>query len=319
VDSRGRLSQHEQERLSPHPARKMAAGAQIHGWNGPSRRRLPRFQMQAPLDVTVLRSGIPDTVPGRAMNVCERGIAVVVAGELVPGESVGVEVRFWPATEPLRTRATVRYQDRLRCGLEFVALSADQQMAIRDWAKATKVEAETSAATPIIVDQSDRKEVETVKDKGSPGGQEPPQRRKTRRRGVWWLVAFVLIAIAAVGSWWKWDRAWEELESGLKNSQPVPAAKARVQVPAEVMEKLLMHRVEPVYPADARKENLQGIIALDIVVAKDGSVTSMKALNGPEILANAAMDALRWWKFEPYRVNGEPAEVETTVAVEFKK
>jgi protein TonB len=85
------------------------------------------------------------------------------------------------------------------------------------------------------------------------------------------------------------------------------------------MQKLLVHRVEPAYPADARKANLQGIIALDIIVGRDGSVVSMHPLNGPEVLARAAMDALRWWKFEPYRVNGEPAVVETTVAVEFKR
>ena len=85
------------------------------------------------------------------------------------------------------------------------------------------------------------------------------------------------------------------------------------------MEKLLVHKVEPTYPAEARKDNLQGIIALDIVVGRDGSVVSMRALNGPEVLARAAMDALRWWRFEPYRVNGEPAVVETTVAVEFKR
>lgn len=45
----------------------------------------------------------------------------------------------------------------------------------------------------------------------------------------------------------------------------------------------------------------------------------MHSPNGPEALARAAMDALRWWKFEPYRVNGEPAVVETTVAVESKR
>jgi len=74
-----------------------------------------------------------------------------------------------------------------------------------------------------------------------------------------------------------------------------------------------------VYPAEARRANLQGVIALDIVVGRDGSVVSMHALNGPDALVRAAMDALRWWKFEPYRVNGEPAVVETTVAVEFKR
>src|SRR5207344_1450351 len=109
-----------------------------------------------------------------------------------------------------------------------------------------------------------------------------------------------------------------DLESGLKISESASQEKAHAQVPAEVMQKLLVHRVEPVYPAEARKENLEGIIALDIVVGRDGTVLSMRALNGPDVLARAAMDAMRWWKFEPYRVNGEPAVVETTVAVEFK-
>jgi TonB family protein len=276
--------------------------------------------MRAPLDVTVLRSGIPDTVPGRAMNVCERGIAAMVAGELVPGESVGVELRLSPATEPLRTRATVRYQDKLRCGLEFVAMSAEQRAAIRDWAKGTKAEPETGVAGPAVaLERSDHKAVADVKNRGSSRGDESRSRRRRSHRRGWWLALLLLIGIAAAVSWWKWNRGWEQLESGLKNSEPTAADKARVQVPAEVMQKLLEHRVEPVYPPEARKQNLQGIIALDIVVSKDGSVASMKALNGPDVLANAAMDALRWWKFEPYRVNGEPAEVETTVAVEFKK
>jgi protein TonB len=109
------------------------------------------------------------------------------------------------------------------------------------------------------------------------------------------------------------------LESGLKTQETASAEKPQVQVPAEVMQKLLVHRVEPAYPPEARKEKLEGIIALDIVVGRDGSVVSMHPLNGPELLAQAAMDALRWWKFEPYRINGEPAVVETTVAVEFKR
>ena len=85
------------------------------------------------------------------------------------------------------------------------------------------------------------------------------------------------------------------------------------------MQKLLVHRVEPVYPAEARQERLEGTIALDIVIGRDGSVESMHALNGPDVLARAAMDALRWWKFEPYRINGKPTRVKTTVAVEFRR
>ena len=275
--------------------------------------------MEAPLDVTVLRSGIPDTLPGRAVNVCERGIAAVLAGELTLGESVGLEVRLSPASEPLRTRATVRYQENLRYGLEFVAISAEQRSAIRDWAKEAKAETEISVSPTPSVEAGEPKELQITPSRRLSGGGGPPRKgpKKSRRR-AWLIVLVVLAAIAAV-FWWKWNRSWEELESGLKNSGSVASDKPALQVPAEVMQKLLVHRVEPVYPAEARKQNLQGIIAVDIVVGSDGSVVSMRALNGPDVLARAAMDALRWWKFQPYLVNSEPAVVETTVAVEFKR
>src|ERR1700737_1478687 len=112
----------------------MAAGAGAQssggrGWDRPSRRRLPRYRVQAPLDVTVLRSGIPDTVPGRSVNLCERGLSAMLAQELVPGEAVAIEVQLSPVTPPLRTRAIVRYQEKLRSGLEFVGMPTDQRAA----------------------------------------------------------------------------------------------------------------------------------------------------------------------------------------------
>lgn len=279
---------------------------------------MPRFRMDAPLDVTVLRSGIPDTVPGRAVNVCERGVGAVLAGELSPGESVGVELRLWPAMEPLRTKATVRYQETLRYGLEFVAISPEQRSSIRDWAKEAKAETEMKVSSPAV-ERGAKKEDQAGMGRTLTGGGPPRKLRKKRRRAGWLILLLLLVAAAAGFFWWKWNRGWEELESGLKNSDNVAAEKTHLRVPAEVMQKLIVHRVEPVYPAEARKQNLQGIIAVDIVVGRDGSVVSMRAMNGPDVLARAAMDALRWWKFEPYRVNGEPAVVETTLAVEFKR
>src|SRR5579871_883757 len=293
----------------------MATGTQMQGWTGPSRRSVQRFRMQSPVDVAVLRSGIPDFVPGRSVNVCERGIAAVFAGELVAGETVGVEVRLSPESEPLRTRALVRYQDRLQCGLEFVSLTAAQRQAIREWAKEAHAETELSA-TPVP-SLAATKEESKQEENSKSGGRGTGGPRKQRRLG--WLVACLLLALAAaVVGWWRWNREWEQLEAG-RRTETMPSEKPQAQVPTEVMQKLLVHRVEPAYPAEARKDHLQGIIALDIVVSKDGSVVRMRALNGPDLLAAAAMDALRWWKFEPYRVNGEPAIVETTVAVEFKE
>jgi TonB family protein len=295
----------------------MAAGVQTREWIGPSRRRVPRFTVQAPLDVTVLRSGLPDTLPGRSLNVGERGLAAVLAGELVPGESVGIELRLPKIAESLRTSATVRYQGKLQCGMEFVGLSAEQRAAIREWAKSAKAESDTAPAPVPAMEKKSLDAVNAPKVRATIPVSKLKPRKKFPGAG---LTLFLLIAaIAGAVFWWRWNRGWEDLESGVTTTEAASAEKPQAQVAPEVMAKLITHRVEPTYPPEARAEKLEGTIAIDIVVGRDGSVVSMHALNGPDVLARSAMNALRWWKFEPYRINGEPAIVETTVAVEFKR
>jgi len=289
----------------------MASTPQSQGWERPSRRRAVRYTVEAPLDVTVLRSGIPDTVPGRTVNLGEGGIAAVLAGEFLPGETVGVEVRLPLATVPLRTRAVVRHHDKLSSGMEFVGLSVEQRAAIRSlaagWARA---EAEPEVRPKIAAKASG------VSKTGGSGGARPPVRKS--RRQVW-MVLLVAVVILVAALWWRWNRGWHELESGLpKDEKIAEASQPRAQVPAEVMQRRITHRVDPEYPAAARREKLQGIIALSVVVGRDGSVMDVRALNGPAVLAQAAMDALRWWRFEPYRVDGQSVVAETTVAVEFR-
>ena len=287
----------------------MGSPAQAPGWDQPSRRRRLRYRVQAPLDVTVLRSGIPDTLPGRSVNLGEGGLAAVLAGELLPGEAVGVEIRLPMAANPLRTRALVRHHDKLRAGMEFVGLSISQQAAIREWAGAAKAEPEPAVRKTTL----SRGEKATVG--GGSGRAKPPLRI---RRGRAWIFFLLSAAILLAVLWWRWNRGWEDLESGLKDEKIVEPPRPKNQVPADVMEKLVIHRVDPDYPAAARPAKLQGVIVLDVVVAGDGSVADVHALNGPEVLAQAAMEAMRWWRFMPYRVEGQPVAVETTVAMEFK-
>jgi TonB family protein len=276
----------------------------------PSRRRGLRYNLQAPLDVAVLRSGIPDTLPGRSLNLGEGGVGAVIAGELLPGEAVGVEIRMQQTAEPLRTRALVRHHDRLRVGMEFVGLSPAQQAAIRDWVEEAKAKAETEVRPGLEIGTD-------LEWGGSDGGGVRPPVRKLRARA--WTYLLLSAAILLTVLWWRWNRGWEELESGVhQNENNAKPPHPQAHVPADVMEKLVTHRVDPDYPAAARPEKLQGVIVLDVVVGRDGSVVDMHALNGPDILAQAAMGALRWWRFEPYRVDGRPVVVETTVAVEFK-
>jgi TonB family protein len=292
----------------------MEVEVQERSWSRASRRRVPRFRVQAPMDVTVLRSGMPDTVPGRSLNLCERGIGAVLAGEVAPGEAVGVEVRLPMAAEFLRMRAVVKYQEKLRCGLEFIGLSAEQRAAIRGWAKESRAEAEASVRPVGMIEA---KTGGTGPSGKSASSSLPGKPKKPFRAAEWSIFALVgVILLAAV--WWRWNRGWRELEAGIGRPGSSAALKPQAQVPPEVMQKLLIHRVEPSYPAEARRAHLEGVIALDIVVGPDGSVISVRPLNGPDVLAQAATDALRWWKFEPYRVRGKPVAVETTMAVEFK-
>ncbi len=289
----------------------MAASSQRRDPNQPSRRRASRYSVKAPLDVTVLRSGIPDTVPGRSVNVGEGGLAAMVAGELVPGEAVAVEIRLPQSENPLRTRALVRHQDKLRYGMEFVGLSQQQQTAIRKWSETSKAKRESGARSPSSL--PDVRDSENAVSSGGSGGP-PPASSWLSGRGWIFLLASLAILIAVV--WWHWYRGWQDLESTLPKDRQAP--QAEVHVPSEAMAKLVRHRVDPDYPAAARRASLQGVIVLDVIVARDGTVADVHPLNGPDVLAQSAVDAMRWWRFEPYKVDGKPAVVETTVAVEFK-
>ena len=248
-------------------------------------------------------------MPGRSVNLGEGGLAAVLAGELAPGEAVGVEIRLPLAPDPLRTRALVRHYDKLRSGMEFVGLSPEQRASIRDWAGTAKAEAEIGVR-PLLPIRTTKTSVSSKS-----GGAPPPARR--RRRG--WVYLLIAAGILLAVLWWRWNRGWEDLESDLReNEKKAAATKPQVNVPAEEMQKLVTHRVDPDYPAAARRANLHGIIVLEVVVGRDGSVVDVHPQNGPDILAQAATNALRWWKFEPYRIDGKPVVVATTVAVEFK-
>jgi protein TonB len=280
------------------------------------------------VDVTVLRSGIPDSVPGRSVNLGPGGVAAVMAAELLPGEVVGVEIRLPQAGDALRARARVRHHDKLRCGMEFVGLTAAQQAAIRSWTDEAKAEPEDDGRAKIPVDATteagtkagqpevNSSEIKVAQIKGSEGGGSGGGRTGPLSLGRGWIFLLLSVAILLAVLWWHWKSGWEDLESRLRKSD-VPT-QPQTHVAADVMEKFVTHRVDPEYPSAARPGKLQGVIVLDVIVGRDGTVVDEHALNGPEILAQAAMDAMRWWRFKPYRVDGQPVVVETTVAVEFK-
>ncbi len=131
-----------------------------------------------------------------------------------------------------------------------------------------------------------------------------------------WLVLAILLVVGA-GGWWRWYRAWQDLESRLQKKEFV-SPEPLTRVPASEMEQLLIHKVEPVLPETGQATSGQDTVVLNAVIGPDGAVIKVHPLSGPDSLVSAATDAVRWWRYQPYLVNGQPVEVETTVTVNFQ-
>lgn len=72
---------------------------------------------------------------------------------------------------------------------------------------------------------------------------------------------------------------------------------------------------DPKYPAEAKKDKVQGTVILDAIIGKDGTIHKLTVLSGPKELRKSAADAVRTWKYKPYLLNGNPVEVETHISV----
>jgi protein TonB len=79
----------------------------------------------------------------------------------------------------------------------------------------------------------------------------------------------------------------------------------------------LIHKVQPAYPALARTARIQGVVVLEAVISKQGTIENLKVLAGHPMLALAAREAVRQWRYRPYILNNEPVEVETQITVNF--
>jgi len=93
---------------------------------------------------------------------------------------------------------------------------------------------------------------------------------------------------------------------------------APIRVGGNVQAARVVSRVMPVYPAEASEQRLGGTVQLEATVTKEGTIRSLKALNGHPLLAEAAMDAVRQWRYRPTRLNGVPVEVITSISITFK-
>ncbi len=269
-----------------------------------ARRAMPRRQLSVSLDVIALRSGVPENLPGRCTDLGEGGAGAVVAGDLIPGQQVAIEFRLPHLGVPVRARALVRHQQRLRCGLQFVGLTLEQREMIRYWVRSVPAKPE-----------SIQKRQESAKTQRAlaPGGAEA-RVRKTRLR-LQRLYVLLLLTVGVGGlEWWHWERSWSELEAKTATTP----AREPLRVSPEVMERQITYKPAPTYPEAARRAGTQGMVVLDAVIGSDGRIKQLNGVSGADVLVESAKAAVQSWTFEPYLFDGKPAEVETTISVEFR-
>lgn len=96
-----------------------------------------------------------------------------------------------------------------------------------------------------------------------------------------------------------------------------PNRPKKLRIAQGVMEGHMVHRVEPVYPPDARLRHITGTVILQATIGTDGRIHNLKAISGPTELVEASIGAVEQWRYRPYLLEGKPVEVETTVKIQF--
>jgi protein TonB len=104
---------------------------------------------------------------------------------------------------------------------------------------------------------------------------------------------------------------------GVTPNIPRIALPSRVRVSQGVAKAFLVRRVNPQYPEDARQNGVQGPLVLRVVIDKNGDIADLSLVSGHAMLAPAAIEAVKQWKYKPYLLNKQPVEVETQITVNF--
>jgi periplasmic protein TonB len=99
-------------------------------------------------------------------------------------------------------------------------------------------------------------------------------------------------------------------------STTAPAPK-RTRVPARIAEANLVYDVAPKYPPEAGRARIEGTVVLMAVIGKDGTVRDVRVESGLPLLAQAAIEAVKQWRYRPYLLNGQPVEIDSQITINF--
>lgn len=120
--------------------------------------------------------------------------------------------------------------------------------------------------------------------------------------------------------------------SSITSSRPLPlppppivAKKPEAAIPdvpvaivSEIQAAKLIRKVTPAYPEMAKRANISGVVEIEAIIAKDGTMRSLRVLRGHPLLINAAVEAVKQWRYRPTLLQGQPVEVITRIEVNFR-
>lgn len=128
------------------------------------------------------------------------------------------------------------------------------------------------------------------------------------------LVAFLLAAAIGLAGRSQGPASPSAAQSETAQSPEPPQ---RVRVSPGVIEGLMVTKVAPRYPEKARKKQIQGTVVVHAIISQDGDIVTVELVSGHPLLAPAAIEAVKQWKYRPYRLNGQAVEVDTQFRVNF--
>lgn len=102
-----------------------------------------------------------------------------------------------------------------------------------------------------------------------------------------------------------------------KKEEKKEAPVQRIRVGGNVQQARLVSQPKPVYPPLAKQARIAGVVKLNAVIAKDGSIMNLSVISGHPLLVQSALDAVKQWRYQPTLLNGEPVEVITQIDVNF--
>jgi TonB family protein len=112
--------------------------------------------------------------------------------------------------------------------------------------------------------------------------------------------------------------SWAEIRRWPIAPTVVAAANASMQpAPEELAAARLIHRVEPEYPAGAREQHIQGVVVLEVQIGTDGNIQNLTVIEGNPILSQAAVAAVKQWRYQPYSIGGSLVPMQTRITINF--